>query len=129
MTTSSTSCSSSHASQQSQLFGVAAKHPPLKLVLTVDFDVGHNYGQHLFMNIDSRYPVRHKRLSWQERRACCGYLKQGRGLSPLPRGEDNDAQLFAQSRTLRIRQSDGLDFSMFGNRPRRSGPCLNLNSE
>ena len=26
-------------------------------------------------------------------------------------GEDNDAQLFAQTRTLRIRQSHGLDFS------------------
>jgi hypothetical protein len=36
---------------------------------------------------------------------------QGRGLSPLPPGEDNDAQLFAQSRTLRIRQSNGLTFS------------------
>jgi hypothetical protein len=43
----------------SQLFGVAAKHSSLKLVLTVDFHVRHNYRQHLFMNIDSRYPVGH----------------------------------------------------------------------
>src|SRR6267143_6315824 len=41
--------------------------------------------------------------SWRERRACCNYLNQGRGLSPLPPREDNDAQLFAQTRTLRIK--------------------------
>jgi hypothetical protein len=46
-------------SQRSKLFWVATKHPPLKLVLTVDLNVRHNYGQHLFMNIDSRYPVSH----------------------------------------------------------------------
>ena len=45
--------------QRSQLFGVATKHPPLKLLLTVDFNVRHNYSQHLFMNIDSRYSIRH----------------------------------------------------------------------
>src|ERR1700756_5298990 len=64
------------------------------------------------MNIDTRYPVRHNVPPGRERRACCGYLNQGRGLSPLPPGEDNDAQLFAQSRTLRIRQINGLDFSI-----------------
>jgi hypothetical protein len=42
------------------LFGVAAEPSSLKLVLTVDFHVRHNYGQHLFMNMDSRYPVGHK---------------------------------------------------------------------
>src|SRR5256885_14465298 len=52
------------------------------------------------------------RSSWRERRACCGYLNQGRGLSPLPSGEDNDAQLFAQTRTLRIRQLNGFDLSI-----------------
>src|SRR5258708_38702212 len=39
--------------------GVATKLAPLKLVLALDFHVGHNYGQHLFMNIDSRYSVGH----------------------------------------------------------------------
>jgi hypothetical protein len=39
-------------SERSQLVGAAAKHPPLKLVLTVDFHVRHNYGQHFFMNIN-----------------------------------------------------------------------------
>src|SRR5207244_6105559 len=42
--------------------GIAAKHPPLKPELTVNFHIRHNYGQHLFMNINSRYPVGHKLL-------------------------------------------------------------------
>jgi hypothetical protein len=62
------------------------------------------------MNIDSGYPVRHNVPPGQERRACCGYINQGRGLSPLPQG-NSGAQLSAQSRTLRIRQSYGLNFS------------------
>jgi hypothetical protein len=31
--------------QRSQLCGVAAKQPPLKLVLAVDFNVCHNHGR------------------------------------------------------------------------------------
>src|SRR5205807_10609796 len=58
--------------------------------------------------------VGHQLSPGRERRACCGYLKQGHGLSPLPSGEDNDAQLFAQTRTLRIRLNRGLDYSTVG---------------
>ena len=29
-----------------------------KLVFAFDVHIGHNYGQHLFMNIDSSYSVR-----------------------------------------------------------------------
>src|SRR5215469_7870058 len=72
----------------------AGKHPPLKLVFTVDFHVGVNYSQYLFVNIDSSYSVGHG-SSWLERRACCGYFNQGRRLSPLRRGRD-DTQSFAQ---------------------------------
>jgi hypothetical protein len=32
------------------LFGVAAKHTPLKLVLAFDFDVRHHYSQRLLRN-------------------------------------------------------------------------------
>src|SRR5882672_12916450 len=39
------------------------------------------------MNIDSRYSVGHQLPPGRERRACCGYLNQARGLSPLPRGK------------------------------------------
>jgi hypothetical protein len=45
--------------ERSQLFGAAAKQPPLKLVFLFDFDVGHDHCQHLLVNIDSRYPVGH----------------------------------------------------------------------
>jgi hypothetical protein len=62
ITTSSTSCSSSHSADRSQLFGVAAKPPPLKPILAVDFHVGRDHGQHLLVDIDSRYSVRHKFL-------------------------------------------------------------------
>src|SRR5258708_23833788 len=48
--------------ERSQLVGAAAKQSPLELVLAFDFDVGHDYCQHLFVNIDSRYPIRHKLL-------------------------------------------------------------------
>jgi hypothetical protein len=44
------------------LVGAAAKHPPLKLVLVFNFHVGHNHCQYLLVDIDSRYPVRHKLL-------------------------------------------------------------------
>jgi hypothetical protein len=44
--------------QRAQLFGVATKHPPFKLVFTFDFDVRHNDSQDLFMNIDSRWVER-----------------------------------------------------------------------
>ena len=40
------------------------------------------------------------------------YLNQGHRLSPLPQEETDNAQLFAQSRTLRIRHVDSLDFSI-----------------
>jgi hypothetical protein len=33
------------------------------LVFTFDFDVRHNYSQHLFMDINSRYPIGHS-SSW-----------------------------------------------------------------
>ena len=50
-------------SQRSQLLRVAVKHPPLKLLFAFDFNVGHNYSQHLFVDIDSRYLVGHS-SSW-----------------------------------------------------------------
>src|SRR5215467_5207423 len=77
-----------------------------KLVLAMNFHIANHHGQHLFMDVNSRYPVRHKVSSWRERRACCEFLNQGHRLSPLPpKGTDN-AQLFAQPRTLRIRHAD-----------------------
>src|SRR5216683_7634800 len=88
-----------------------AKLAPLKLVLAFAFDVGHNHGQHLFVNVNSRYSVSHNLPPGGSGKRAATYINQGRGLSPLPSGR-NDAQLFAQSRTLRIRQTDGLDLSI-----------------
>src|SRR5437667_5549466 len=39
------------------------------------------------MNINSRYLIGHQFSPGRERRACCGYLNQGHGLSPLPQGK------------------------------------------
>jgi len=50
----------------------------------------------------------------RERRALLRLLYQGRGLIARSPREDNDAQLFAQTRTLRIRQSHSLNFSNEG---------------
>src|SRR6266481_5341399 len=63
----------------------AAVTAPFKPILAGNGNVGHNHSQHLFMNIDSRYPVRHKSSSRQEREACCDFLNQGHGLAPLHR--------------------------------------------
>ena len=93
------------------MVGVAAKQTPFKLVLAFDFHVRYDHSQHLFVNVDSRYPVRHNVTSWRERRACCEFLKQGHRLSPLPKEGRDNAQLFAQPRTLRIRHADSLNFS------------------
>src|SRR4029077_13901228 len=49
--------------------------------------------------------------SWRERRACYEFLKQGHRLSPLPQEGRDNAQLFAQPRTLRIRHIDSVNFS------------------
>src|ERR1700704_55226 len=73
-------------SQRSQLFRLAAKHPPLKLVFAFDFNVGHNYSQHLLVDINSRYPVGHS-SSWPGAESVLRYLNQSRGLSPLPQGK------------------------------------------
>src|SRR5204863_4345964 len=97
-------------SQRSQLFRVAAKHPPLKLVFAFDFNVGHNYSQHLLVDIDSRYPVRHKLLLAGSGERAAITLTRVAGYRRSPE-ENNDAQLFAQTRTLRIRQMDGLELS------------------
>jgi hypothetical protein len=49
MTTSSASCSSSHAARDRSCSGLLPRFPPLKTELTVNFHVRHNYGQHVFM--------------------------------------------------------------------------------
>src|SRR2546423_1323077 len=78
-------------SQRSQLFRVTAKHPSLKLVFAFDFNVGHNYSQHLLVDIDSRYPVRHRLLLAGSGERAAITLTRVAGYRRSP-GEDNDAQ-------------------------------------
>src|SRR5262249_14479095 len=73
------------------------------------FDIRHDHSEHLFMDVNSRYPV-HK-SSWRERRACrklpstrvTGYRRSCRGRGQCP--------IIRSTRTLRIRQYNGLDVS------------------
>src|SRR5262249_56192629 len=41
------------------MLGAAAVSDPFKLVLAIDFHVGNNHGQHLFMYVNPRDPIRH----------------------------------------------------------------------
>src|SRR6266436_8264729 len=104
---------------------VATIAPPLKLVFAFDFNVAYHHSQHLFMHVDSRYPIRHIVSSWRERRACLEFLKQGHRLSPLPPEGDDNAQLFGSTRTLRIRQLNSLNLSIENSiSPLRASPIL-----
>jgi len=87
MTTSSTSCSSSHAASERSCSGLLPNIRRVKPELTVNFHVRYDYGEHLLVDIDSGYSVGHQLPPGRERRACCGYLRLGRGLSPLPQGK------------------------------------------
>jgi hypothetical protein len=51
------------------MLGVATITASLKCVFAFDFDVGHDHSQHLFMNVDSRYPVRHNAQSQSQNRS------------------------------------------------------------
>src|SRR5712691_3818216 len=65
-----------------------AELAPLKLVLAFAFDVGHNHGQHLFVNVNSRYSVSHTLPPGGSEKRAATYINQGRVLSPLsPREE------------------------------------------
>src|SRR5215471_15906442 len=119
MTTSSASCSSSHAASNRSCSGLL---PNIRRSNrnSLDFHVGHDHGQHLFMNIDSRYSVGHS-SSWRERRACCAYLNQGRGLSPLPQGKTPTPNyLLKHARSGSDSQTAST--SLLRPRPRRSTP-------
>src|ERR1700730_7946188 len=82
-------------SQRSQLFRVAAKHPPLKLVFAFDFNVGHNYSQHLLVDINSRYLVGHSSSSLTELATCVHLADCARDvavwLPPQPSGVQSRA--------------------------------------
>jgi hypothetical protein len=104
-------CATNHSDSNRRWSGVVPNWHLSNSVLALAFDVGHNHGQHLFVNVNSRYSVSHTLPPGGSGKRAATYINQGRGLSPFPKGR-NDAQLFAQPRTLRIRQTVGLDLSV-----------------
>ena len=42
------------------MLGVATEPASLKLILTFDFHIGHDYSPHLLLYVNSRYRVRHE---------------------------------------------------------------------
>jgi hypothetical protein len=94
----------------------------LAIVLAFDFDLGHDHRQHLFMYVNSRYPVRHKLPSGRGERAASSF-NQGRRLSPLPsQGKTTPNYLLNDARS----GSDGSTASTFPplNRSCHSQPSL-----
>src|SRR5437773_7131261 len=61
---------------------------PLKLVLSLAFDVGHDHGQHLFVNVNSSYSVSHYASSWRERKACRNLHQPGSRAMAAPQREE-----------------------------------------
>src|SRR6266436_1405900 len=93
------------------MVGVATKQTPFKLVLAFDLHVSYDHGQHLFMNVDSRYPVRHNFPPGGSGERAASSLSRVTGYRRSNRRGRDDAQLFAQPRTLRIRHADSFNFS------------------
>jgi cyanate permease len=60
---------------------------PASLKLVFLFDVSYYHGQLLFMHVDSGYSISHSFLLAGTESVPVAYIKQGRGLSPFPQGE------------------------------------------
>src|SRR6266478_1942084 len=107
--------------QRSQLFGVAAKHPPLKPELAINFHVRHNYCQHLFMNIDSRYSVGHHFLLAGSGEHAAVTLTRVTGYRRSPRGKTTTPNYSLKHARSGSDMFTASTFPMHG-RPRRSKP-------
>jgi hypothetical protein len=94
----------------------------LEVEVAVDLDVGHYHRQHLLVDVDSCDPVRHRSLLG-ERRACLVASVRVASCRRFSLGP-NGAQLFGQSRTLRIKQLLGLTVSTGWLRSRRSREAI-----
>jgi hypothetical protein len=105
--------------ERAQFRGARPHFQTLEAVIVIDFDVRHDDGQHLLVDVNSRDLVRHRPLLGGAESVPCR-ISQGRELSPALTKRSNDAQLFDQSRTLRIKQLLGLDGSTGSIRSHRS---------
>jgi hypothetical protein len=93
--------------QETQLAGRCAESPPCELPVALDFHLRDYDRQHRLVHVDSCDPIGHTHLHYggSGERALIS-LTQSHGLS------HNDAHLFAQARTLRIIQYDGVTASI-----------------
>src|SRR5579864_7271292 len=83
MTTSWIFCSTSHSVNSRSWSGLLPNCRRSRIVFPFGRNIGHHHGQHLLMNIDSRYLVRHNPPDWNGERAV-SYLNRVTWLSPLP---------------------------------------------
>ena len=92
---------------------IGRRRPDLVAVevkVAVDLDVGHDDREHLLVDVNSRDPVRHRSLLMGAE-SVPPRITQGPSYHRFVR-EPDDAQLFGQSRTLRIKQLLGFDYSV-----------------
>jgi hypothetical protein len=92
--------------KEAQLAGRRTEWPAFKVPVPLDFHVRHHHRQHRFVHVDSCDSIGHTHLPGRERRTCLDGLTQGHRLS------HDDAHLFAQARTFRIIQYDGVRSSI-----------------
>src|SRR5271167_1069064 len=88
------------------MVGVATKQTSFKLVLASAFHVSYDHRQHLFMNVDSRYPVRHELPpGWSGERAASslsrvtGYRRSHKRGETTPNYSLNHARSGSDTRT------------------------------
>ena len=96
-------------SQRAQLDGAGPDLQPFEVDVILHLDVSHRDGQHLLVYVDSCDPVRHRPLLVGAESVPRTHQSGSRAIAARERG---DAQLFGQSRTLRVKQLLGFDCSM-----------------
>src|SRR5258705_4383533 len=96
--------------QHPQLLRIAAVPASLKLIFVFDFDVSHNHGQPLFVDIDSRHPIRHRLPPGENGERAGLTLTWVSGYRRSHTGETTH-HLFARSRTLWIKLKFGFGIS------------------
>ena len=96
--------------ERAQFGGAGPDLQPFKVVVTFDLDVGHHDGQHLLVHVNSRDLGTASASPRGSGERASSHQSGSRAIAgSQPRR--NDAQLFGQSRTLRIKQLLGLDGS------------------
>src|ERR1700747_1099263 len=110
------------------LWAAAVTHS-FKLVLAINFHVANHHGQHLLMDVNARYPVRHKGflLGSGERAAnsltrVTGYRRSHRGEQTTPNYLLNHARSGSDTRTAstspvrtQSRRSEPVLFCIYSN--------------